>query len=524
MTQVAFTAPHYLASQSGLKILQQGGSAVEAMVAAAASISVVYPHMTGMGGDGFWLIQKPGEEPVAINASGCAAQAATLDFYHDENQIPSRGGRAALTLAGAVSGWDYALSWAEKNLGVKADLEQLFDDAIRFAEQGVEVTETLANTLTSKLSELSCVSGFDEVFLNDSMPLQKGEVFKQPGQAKLLKQLVEKGLDDFYRGEAAQVIADSLKAAGSPISLKDLQNYQAKAMEVLSTKTSLGRLYNIGAPTQGLASLIILGLYDRVYQHDWTEAQKIHHIIECTKQAFLIRDKVITDPSRLKEDLASFLEEDAMQALSEKISSDKAMAWPYVAQPGDTIWMGAIDKEGVMVSYIQSLYWEFGSGVTIPEYGLVWNNRGVGFSLNPADLNVLTPSIQPFHTLNPAMSVFNDGRRMVYGTMGGEGQPQTQSAIFSRYAYEGLSPEKAISEPRWLLGRTWGDSQNNLKLEKTLFDSIGSDLKQKDHDIESVDDLAEMMGHAGMLVLNADGIIEVASDPRSDGKAYCVEV
>lgn len=524
MSKVAFTAPHYLASQAGVNILQQGGTAVEAMVAAAASISVVYPHMTGMGGDGFWLIQKPGEKPYAINAAGCAAEMADLDFYSDEKALPSRGGRAALTVAGAVAGWQHALSWAEEHLNVKPDLHALFADAIKFAEEGVEITESLANASKSKLKELLVVDGYEEVFLENFDPLQKGDLFKQPGQAKLLTQLAENGLQDFYQGEIAEKIAETLAVAGSPIRLSDLQAYQAKAMEVLGCNTSLGTLYNVGAPTQGLASLVTLGLYDRLYQADWSEEQKIHHLIECTKQAFLIRDKVITDPKKLDEHLADFLTAEHLQTLSQAISSNQAMTWPYIAKPGDTIWMGAIDKDGVMVSYIQSLYWEFGSGVTIPEYGLVWNNRGVGFSLDASHHNVLTPGMQPFHTLNPAMCVFKDGRRMVYGSMGGEGQPQTQAAIFSRYAYEGMTPEKAIAEPRWLLGRTWGDSQNNLKIEKSLFDSIGGDLKQKGHDIERVADLSEMMGHAGMLVLSPDGQIEEASDPRSDGKAYSMEV
>lgn len=524
MVQVAFTAPHDLASQTGLKILQQGGSAVEAMVAAAASVSVLYPHMTGMGGDGFWLIQKPGEAPYAIDASGCSAQAATLDFYKDENQLPSRGGRAALTVAGAVSGWHHALAWATENIGTQASLEQLFEEAVRFAEQGIEVTETLAQASDSKLSELLCVSGYEEVFLNNRQPLKKGQIFKQPGQASLLKKLAKNGLLDFYQGEVADSIAMALKTAGSPVCLQDLHDYRADTMEVLTCETSFGTLYNLGAPTQGLASLIIIGLYDLLYQTDWTEEQKIHHLIECTKQAFILRDQLITDPQRLPDSLSNYLNNDFLSELSQKVNAENALPWPYVAQPGDTVWMGAIDQHGVMVSYIQSLYWEFGSGVTVPEYGLVWNNRGVGFSLDASNLNALSPRLRPFHTLNPAMCQFNDGRRMVYGTMGGEGQPQTQAAILSRYVYEGLSPKKAVAEPRWLLGRTWGNSQNNLKLEKSLYERLGDVFQAKGHDVESVADYSEMMGHAGMLVLDVSGDIEAASDPRSDGQSYSVNI
>ena len=524
MVQVAFTAPHELASKSGLNILQQGGTAIEAMVAAAASISVVYPHMTGMGGDGFWLIQKPGEEPYAINAAGCSAQAATLDFYREEKQIPCRGGRAALTVAGAVSGWHHALSWAEENLDAQVNLEQLFEEAIGFAEQGVEVTESLAQASDAKLAELLCVDGYKTTFLNDLKPLKKGEIFKQPGQARLLRKLAENGLLDFYHGEIAQTIATALEASGSPIRVQDFHDYKADVMEVLTCDVSFGTLYNLGAPTQGLASLVILGLYDRLYQPGWNEEQKIHHLVECTKQAFMLRDRLITDPQRISVNLSDYLTEDFLRSLTHKVTADKALHWPYVAQPGDTVWMGAIDQNGVMVSYIQSLYWEFGCGVTIPEYGLVWNNRGVGFSLDASHLNALSPKMKPFHTLNPAMCVFDDGRRMVYGTMGGEGQPQTQAAILSRYVYEGLSPKVAVAEPRWLLGRTWGDAQNNLKVEESLYARLVDDFKAKGHDLESVADHSEMMGHAGMLVLDVSGEIECASDPRSDGQAYSIEI
>jgi len=524
MSQIAFTASHHLATEAGMEILNGGGNAVEAMVAAAATISVAYPHMTGLGGDGFWLIHKPGEEPVAIDAAGYSADLATADFFAGEKSIPSRGGKAAITIAGAVSGWQQALKWSEDNLNGQATLKSLLKNPIKHAKEGIEVTESLANTTKNKLSELEHIPGFSEVYLHNNKPLKKGDILKQPGLVTLFEGLIEKGLMDFYQGDIAKTIAKTLRAAGSPIKTDDLAGYQAQIVEPMKCNISKGCLYNLDAPTQGIASLIILALYDRIYQADWTEVERVHHLIECTKQAFMIRDANVTDKSRLPQDLDAFLEDEFLDSLSQKISAEQAMPWPYVAEPGDTIWMGAVDENGVMVSYIQSLYWEFGSGVVIPELGLVWNNRGVGLSLEKDHINELKPQMKPFHTLNPAMCLFKDGRRMVYGTMGGEGQPQTQAAVFSRITDLGLTPNEAIAEPRWLLGRTWGDSLNNLKLEQTLADHIGEDLQKLGHEVEVVDDLAEMMGHAGAIMLNADGQVEAGSDPRSDGQAIVNEV
>lgn len=521
MSQIAFTAPHHLATKSGMQVLEAGGNAVEAMVAAAATISVVYPHMNGPGGDGFWLIHKPGQEPVAIDAAGFSAESATTKAYSEFEAIPSRGGKAAITVAGAVSGWQRALNWSESHLEGKSDLQQLFSNAIFHAKEGVSVSESLAHTTKEKFDELKDIPGFSETFLMNNKPLVKDSLLKQPGLVNLFETLAKNGLSDFYQGEIAERIAKALKAAGSLIDAEDLASYQAQMVEPLHCDISKGRLYNLGAPTQGLASLMILALYDRVYHEEWTELERVHHLIECTKQAFIVRNQFIADPQRLTESLSAFLQDDYLDTLAKKIKPNEALPWPYEAKPGDTIWMGAVDQNGVMVSYIQSLYWEFGSGVVIPELGLVWNNRGVGFSLEKGNVNELAPRMRPFHTLNPALCLFKDGRRMVYGTMGGEGQPQTQAAVFSRITDLGFSPEKAIAEPRWLLGRTWGESKNNLKLESSLSERVGLSLHKLGHEIEVVDDLAEMMGHAGAIMQSNDGLVEASSDPRSDGLA-CV--
>ena len=197
---------------------------------------------------------------------------------------------------------------------------------------------------------------------------------------------------------------------------------------------------------------------------------------------------------------------------------EKALLWPpQNPVGGDTIWAGAVDNEGRLVSFIQSIYFEFGSGVVLPETGITWQNRGCSFRLESDALNILKPGRKPFHTLNPAMAFLKDGRVMAYGTMGGDGQPQTQTAIFSRYAMFGQELQRAITAPRWLLGRTWGDESVTLKIENNLYSDIITALREAGHQIELVPAFSSLMGHAGAVVYFPDGYMEGASDPRSDG-------
>jgi gamma-glutamyltranspeptidase/glutathione hydrolase len=244
----------------------------------------------------------------------------------------------------------------------------------------------------------------------------------------------------------------------------------------------------------------------------------IHRLVEATKAAFRVRGKAVADPRNLPAPASAYLTEDFIGALSGGIHHSQARPWPEAKQDaGDTVWMGAIDGEGRAVSFIQSTYWEFGSGVVLPGTGVNWQNRGASFSLDPSSPNWLRPGYKPFHTLNPAMARLKDGRMMVYGTMGGDGQPQTQAAVFSRYVHHGAGLQAAVSAPRWLLGRTWGDHSVTLKLEGRIPASVRGALQGAGHVIEVLEDFTSVMGHAGALVLHANGVKAGACDPRSDG-------
>lgn len=515
-------APHALAAQAALAVLREGGNAVEAMLAAAAAIAVVYPHMNSIGGDAFWLIHVPGQTPRAIDACGAAAAAASVDWYAARGiakNIPFRGGAAANTVAGTVSGWHAAQEFSQKELGGKLPLARLFADAIHCAEHGIAVTRSQHATTAAKLSGLKGVHGFDETYLADGAPPATGSVFRQQRLAATLRHLTRAGLDDFYRGELAESLARDLAAAGSPLSLDDLHQHEAQWRSPLALPHSLGTLYNMTPPTQGLVSLLILGILDvlDIGKVDPAGADYVHLCVEAAKLAFAVRDRSITDPAYMTVDAQSLLAPAAVRALAANIDRGKAAAWGSGAGPADTVWMGVVDGAGCAVTFIQSTYHEYGSGVVLKDSGIVWQNRGCSFSLDPRALNALRPRRKPFHTLNPALALFRDGRSMVYGSMGGDGQPQSQSAVFTRYACFGMNPQQAVSAPRWLLGRTWGQVSDSLKLEARFPPGVVQALRRYGHEVEILQDWDETMGHAGAIVRHPNGVLEGGADPRSDG-------
>ena len=219
-------------------------------------------------------------------------------------------------------------------------------------------------------------------------------------------------------------------------------------------------------------------------------------------------------------DLGQFLSPAFLDADAGKIDRKRAATWPQRPGEGDTIWMGAADASGLVVSYIQSLYWEFGSGCVLPSTGVLMQNRGASFSLDAKALNALAPGRLPFHTLNPALAELKDGRVMAYGTMGGDGQPQSQAAVFTRHVQFGQPLERALDAPRWLLGRTWGSTITNLRMENRFDGNLVDRLLSAGHDVAVLNEAySDTMGHAGAVVLHPGGTLEGGHDPRADGGA-----
>lgn len=510
------TAPHRLAAQAGGDVLKDGGNAVEAAIAVAATLAVVYPHMTGIGGDSFWLVAEPDGAIHAIHGCGGAAARADLSLYAGHDAVPTRGPLAANTVAGTLSGWAAMLDSG----GGRLPLVRLLRDAIAHAENGVAVTPGGAAIAAAKGDELRAQPGaYAAIFEAGGRPMREGDILRQPALAATLRRIARDGIADFYTGRLADLIADDLAALGSPVGRDDLAAHAATRPMPLRTRIKGIDLFNSAPPTQGFASLMILALFDRLRADAVDGFDHVHGLVEATKQAFLLRDTHVGDPAWHDFDLQALLDDPAaLDRIAASIDPAKALPWPQPSAQGDTCWFAAADGEGRMVSAIQSTYFEFGSGVVLPQTGITWQNRGSSFRLAQDGWNALKPGRKPFHTLNPALARFDDGRLMAYGTMGGEGQPQTQAALFTRYARFGVDLQQAISTPRWLLGRTWGEESTTLKLEDGFDDALYVALSAAGHDVERVGPLTAMMGHAGAIVRHGDGRMEGATDPRSDGQ------
>lgn len=514
-------APHSLAVEAGQAMLVEGGNAIEAALAAAMAIAVVYPHMNHMGGDGFWLIREPSGRVHYIEACGPAGAKATRRLYLDAgyHEIPARGPLAALTVPGQVGGWMMALE-AAKAFGGRLPASRLMEPAIHHARNGSPVSRSQHRLTTEKLGELKDVPGFADAFLDDGKAPEAGTIQRFPRLAETLEQLAHAGLDDYYRGDVGREIAADLDRLGCPVTRADLEAFATIKREPLTVKLQDMRVWSSPPPTQGLATLMILGIFERLGVSRAESFGHIHGLIEATKRAFLVRDKVVTDHGRLAHDPAAFLTPEALEREAAKIDMRRALAWPQPAARGDTIWLGAADKSGLAVSYIQSTYWEFGSGVVLPATGIVMQNRGASFSLDPKAANPLEPGRRPFHTLNPCMAELKDGRIVGFGCMGGEGQPQTNAAVLTRYAKFGVPLGAAIEHPRWVLGRTWGSDMVSLRVEPRFDSALVDDLARVGHDVEVLNEpFSDTMGHAGAVVIHPRGDVEGAHDPRADGGA-----
>ena len=514
------SAPHRAASAVGAEVLAAGGNAIEAMIAMAATIAVVYPHMNGIGGDAFFLIAEPGRKPRVIDACGAAGSFATIGRYaakgHDT--MPTRGVDAAVTVPGAVSGWALAAE-AASALGGRMPRTDLLADAIRQAREGIAVSRSQAAMLAANLEGLRSVPGFAPIFLPDGKAPEAGTPFVQQRLADTLDHLARAGFDDFYRGDVAAELAADLEEAQAPVTRADLAAHQARLRDPLSLRLDDATLFNTPPPTQGLASLIILGLFDRLKVARGESFEHLHGLIEAAKRAGAIRDAHVTDPA-FGGDFTQFLEASWLDAEAAAIDRKRAGSPPTGGGRGDTVWMGAIDANGLAVSFIQSLFWEFGSGFISPRTGVLWQNRGSSFSLDPKAVNPLAPGRKPFHTLNPPLARFDDGRVMVYGSMGGEAQPEFQAAIFTRIARFGMDPGEAIAAPRWRAGRTWGEGTSSVTLENRFDPDLVAALERAGHAVVVLGEgYSDSMGHAGAIVRTAAGRSSGASDPRSDGAA-----
>ena len=526
------TSPHYLATQAGLDVLRRGGNAVDAAIATAVTLAVVYPQMCTPGGDNFWLIYnaKTGELK-GLNASGRAGSKATMDVYTSRGltAIPTRGYLAANTVPGAVSGWDEAYRYSLAALHTVMPWKALFASAIDYAKNGFPVSASLARWSATDadpaedIRNLRRFPEFARVFLPDGMPLVEGRIFCQPDLADTLTLIAETGAEAFYRGSLAARMAADLEKHGGLLTLEDFASHRADWVTPISVPYRGFTACNLPPNTQGMTSLAILNILNNVDVHAMGEgsADYYHVLIEATKEAFLDRDRYLSDPAFVSIPLDRLLSPQHGMEQAARIDMTRAAAPNAPLDPkGDTVWLGAVDKDGNAVSLIQSVYHDFGSGIVPKGTGVLLQNRGSFFSLDPQHVNHLEPGKRTMHTLNSAMLLHEGRPFLVYGTMGGEGQPQTQAAIVTRVVDFGMTPQEAVTAPRWLYGRTWGAASNDVKLEGRIPASVADELARRGHSVTMTEDFTDIMGHAGAIHIHpGTGVMQGAADPRGDGLA-----
>ncbi|MEY2342830.1 gamma-glutamyltransferase family protein [Acidithiobacillus sp. IBUN Pt1247-S3] len=523
-TQGLVTAPHALAAEAGAQALARGANAVEAAIAVSAALSVVYPHMTGLGGDAFWLVSDGSLSSVrGLMAAGSAGRDYDIEVFRARGltQIPFRGALSAMTVPGMLRGWEAAQSYSANSWGGRLGWGDLLAPAQELAMRGFPMSPNQDRTLRQYHRDLENDEDFRAQYLPNGVLLRAEENFAQPALARTLARLMEEGPAVFYEGDLAEQMLGSLRAKGSLLQPDDLRGYAAEWVEPLQLSFAGGTLFNLPPPSQGIASLMIAGIMERLGLGDADPlgAELVHGAVEVTRRVFPLRDRVVQDPRRATHpSWLALLQEDVLDRQADEIRGGLVgLLPPWQSALGDTTWFAVVDGQGRVASVIQSLYHEFGSGVVAGSSGVLWNNRGCAFFLEPSDSRSLVPGMRPFHTLNPALFGREGSIQMAYGSMGGDGQPQTQASLLFRHLFHNLDPYAAVDAPRWLLGRTWGNPVTALRLESRYDQRVRERLQRWGHTLQVVPAYSDLMGHAGILRVQPDGSWMGASDPRSDG-------
>jgi gamma-glutamyltranspeptidase/glutathione hydrolase len=509
-------SPHYLASAAGARMLASGGNAFDAAVAVSACLGVVYPHMTGMGGDSFWLTYHAAEKQArAYNGSGRSGHLLDPGLYAGETQIPVRGIRSAITVPGMVDSWE-AIHRAYGRL----PFGEVLSPAIRYAESGFPVSTGQAVFTERARADLEKEARTAAVYLPHGRVPKRGSRFVQPDLARSLKLVAERGREAFYKGAIAREIAAFMRREGGCLTLDDFAEHAGRWETPLFGRYRGYTIVQVPPNSQGFTGLMILHMLEHydlpAIRHG--SADYYHLLIEAAKLAFRDRDPHLTDPDFHPAPLERLLSRAYAARLAGEIRMEQARQMSTKPTGSDTAYAAVADAEGNVVSFIQSLYFEFGSAVVAGNTGILLQNRGSFFSLDPKDVNRLEPCKRTFHTLMPAMALMDGKPAILYGTQGGEGQPQTQTAVITRMIDYGMHPREAVSQPRWLWGRTWGEQRQDLRMEARVGRAVMEELKRRGHPVQPVGDFHDCMGHAHAIRI-MDGVCIGGTDPRSDGEA-----
>lgn len=514
-------SPHYMASLAGIRTLEQGGTAVDAAIAVNAVLGVVYPHMTGVGGDAFWLVYDATSRKVcALNGSGRAGREATRSFFRARGNetIPTLGPLAVVTVPGAVDSW----CAANERFG-RLPLHDLLAPAIEYASEGCPAAAGLARFTDEHASTLQNYTATKRIFLPHGRAPRHGDVVVSEHLAATLRAVAEKGRDGFYSGPIADEMIGSLQQAGGLLTVADLEGHRSDWSEPVATTYRGLSCYQHPPNSQGLIHLLILNIlegFDLKAMGDGTH-QYLHVVVEATKLAYAERERHLTDPAFVDIPLNRLASKEHADHLRSQI--DLAHPGPPAAaqdSSGDTTCTVVVDADGNAASVIQSICHAFGSGFVAGDTGILLHNRGSSFSLQDGHVNCLEPEKRTLHTLMPGMLLRDDWPLMVYGTMGGDGQPQTNTSVVTRVIDFGYDIQSAIDAPRSLYGQFWGERTNDLWLESRFAETTVEGLRRTGHPVRPMGDWEDIMGHAQGIVVDRDrGILMGGSDPRGDGIA-----
>lgn len=501
----AVVTPHYIASEAGAQILREGGTAADAVIAANAVLGVVYPHMCGVGGDGFILVDPGGGAEIeCLNASGWSSSRADARTLRDSGleSMPIRGG-LSVTVPGIVDGWQKL----RERYG-RLEFSSLLAPAIRHAEEGFPATSRLIRWMSGAEDALAHDPWLRTRFLVDGEIPSEGHLIRVPELARTLRALEGEGARVLYEGNLARDISRAVQAAGGDIGREDLAEYSA---EWVSPITLDAGDYTVHVPPPNSQGTTLLWmLQEALDARPPAPLTATGSLVRAKKIAFNLRDALITDPN--------FMEEDPEALLGTRRMSQEGEQSSQTQSRGDTVFLAAWDASGTLVSMIQSIYYEFGSGVVVPEWGVILQNRGAYFSLDEASPNVLRPRKRTLHTLMCA-AVHHHVRdeRVALGTMGGDGQPQILAQLLTHWL-SGMDWEEAIWAPRWVHGRVdVGESLDSIRYESRMDDEQLQALS-REGDTVPVGAWEEFLGHAHVISIPGGSDIAFAvADPRSDG-------
>ncbi len=511
---------HPLAAQAGLRMLQQGGNAVDAAIAAAAAITLTEPVSNGLGSDAFCILWD-GQKLHGLNASGPAPATWTPDYFqrkYGEAKTPPKRGVDSVTVPGAVAGW-VALS---ERFG-KLPFADLLAPAIEIAERGYLVPVVVQQKWLAATPELQSQPGFAQSFLPWGRAPQVGELFRFPAAARGLKAIAATKGQALYGGEIAEAIEQFVAQHGGSLTAKDLAAYQPEWVEPIAQTYRGYTLHEIPPNGQGIAALIALGILSHfdlaAMPVDGVASQ--HLQIEAMKLAFADVYRYVADPRHMDVTPEQMLDPAYLASRAKLINLQKAQNF-QAGNPvkGGTIYLTAADESGMMVSFIQSNFMGFGSGVVEPTFGISLQNRGHGFSTDPAGANranLVAPGKRPFHTIIPAFLTKDGQPVMSYGVMGGNMQPQGHMQTLVRMLDYGQNPQTACDAPRWRF-----NAGLNINVEAAMNPATVQGLQSMGHELDVINDSYQDFGAGQFIWRMGDPAVEgylAASDPRRDGQA-----